>query len=262
MQARESGKQVAVLVELKARFDEQSNTDIDLLTPDEAIGADATELFNFLTGYSKQESYRKFLVAPVALRNHLTSFIERETACGEAGWIANKVNSLIDPRIIRALYTASQAGVRVDLIVRGICGLRPDIKGVSEEMRVLSIVDRFLQHSRIYYFHNRGESDVYIGSADLMPRNLDRRVELLVPPEDPTLQAEILKNIFEVQLRDTAKGYWLQPDGSYLPAALELRSKGSEAPLFNSQSWFLHSRATASQPQLAPAAPSAGESKR
>ena len=306
MRARENGKQVTVLVELKARFDEESNiewaraleragvhvvygliglkvhckvalvirreregiaryvhlstgnynattariySDLDYLTCDEEVGADASDLFNFLTGYSKQEQYRKFLVAPVSLRRHLLHFIEREIEHGEAGHIMIKVNSLVDAEMIRALYRASQAGVKVDLIVRGICCLRPGLDGVSENVRVLSIVGRFLEHSRIYYFHNRGEPDLYLGSADLMPRNIDRRVEVLFPVEDSLLREEIVENILNVQLRDTEKGYWLQSDGTYVPAEVRLRENGSEAPLFNSQSWFLNGRTSLLQPQ-------------
>lgn len=306
MRARENGKQVTVLVELKARFDEESNiewaraleragvhvvygliglkvhckvalvirreregiaryvhlstgnynattariySDLDYLTCDEDVGADASDLFNFLTGYSKQEQYRKFLVAPVNLRRNLVHFIEREIEHGEAGHIMIKVNSLVDAEMIRALYRASQAGVKVDLIVRGICCLRPGLEGVSEEVRVLSIVGRFLEHSRIYYFHNRGEPDLYVGSADLMPRNIDRRVEVLFPVEDPLLREEIVENILEVQLRDTEKGYWLQSDGTYVPAVAQLRQDGSEGPLFNSQAWFLNGRTSLLQPQ-------------
>lgn len=308
MRARENGKQVTVLVELKARFDEESNiewaraleragvhvvygliglkvhckvalvirreregiaryvhlstgnynattariySDLDYLTCDEEVGADASELFNFLTGYSKQEEYRKFLVAPVNLRRSLLRFIERETEHGEAGHIMIKVNSLVDAQMIRALYRASQAGVKVDLIVRGICCLRPGLKGISENVRVLSIVGRFLEHSRIYYFHNQGEPALYVGSADLMPRNIDRRVEVLFPVEDPLLRSEIVENILNVQLRDTEKGYWLQSDGTYAPAAAQLRENGKEAPLFNSQAWFLNGRTSLLQPQAA-----------
>jgi polyphosphate kinase len=227
-------------------------TDLDFLTADEALSADATELFNYLTGYSKQEVYRKFIVSPVNMRERVMDFIRRETERGEEGRIIIKVNSLVDARMIRALYQASQAGVKVDLIVRGICSLRPGLKGVSENIRVLSIVGRFLEHIRIYYFHNEGEPDVYIGSADLMPRNIDRRVEVLFPVEDPLLRKEIVENILNVQLRDTAKGYWLQPDGTYMRAAtLQVEVAGEVAePLFNSQAWFLNGRTTLLQPQM------------
>ena len=296
--ARENGKQVAVLVELKARFDEESNiewarslenagvhvvygliglkthckiclvvrrerdgihryvhvstgnyntitariyTDIGLMTSDPDFGADASELYNALTGYSKQDEYRKFLVAPVNLRRKLMHFIERETEHGEDGRIIIKVNSLIDSSMIRALYRASQAGVEIDLIVRGICALRPGIEGISENIRVLSIVGRFLEHSRIYYFHNLGESDLYVGSADLMPRNIDRRVEVLYPVEDPTLRREVLDNILKTYLDDTEKGHRLTADGTYVPAR-DFVENGE--PLFNSQEWLLNGRVT------------------
>lgn len=148
-----------------------------------------------------------------------------------------KINSLVDAKMIRALYEASQAGVQIDLLVRGICCLRPGLPGISENIRVLSIVGRYLEHSRIYYFHNKGKSDLYIGSADLMPRNLDRRVEVVFPVMDPELREEIINNMLLVQLQDTAKGRWLQGDGSYVRAA--------PAPgdaLFNSQQWFMDKR--------------------
>jgi polyphosphate kinase len=301
MRARENGKQVSVLVELKARFDEESNiewarmlekagvhvvygligykthckvclvvrreregirryvhlstgnyntitariyTDLGFMTADEDLGVDASELFNFLTGYSKQQEYRKFLVAPVTLRRELTALIERETAHGPDGRIIIKSNSLADAKITRALYQASQAGVQIDLNIRGICCLRPGIPGVSDNIRVKSIVGRFLEHSRIYYFHNLGDPALYVGSADLMPRNIDRRVETLFPIEDETLRREIVENILAVYLRDTEKAHILQADGSYTPAAESLAD--GESP-FNSQNWFLYERATLQQ---------------
>jgi polyphosphate kinase len=296
MRARENGKQVSVLVELKARFDEESNiewaralekagvhvvygliglkthcklclvvrrerdgirryvhlstgnyntitargyTDLGLMTSDDEIGADASELFNFLTGYSKQNSYRKFLVAPVNLRQHLLKFLEREIEHGADGRIILKLNSLVDEEIISTLYRASQAGVKIDLIVRGVCCLRPDVKGVSENIRVISIVGRFLEHSRIYYFGNKGQEDLYVGSADLMPRNIDRRVEVLFPIESPALQREIIDNIIQAYLHDSRKGHWLQPDGRYIPAASQ--ADENQEP-FSSQSWFMNGR--------------------
>jgi polyphosphate kinase len=209
------------------------------MTSDDEIGADASELFNFLTGYSKQNSYRKFLVAPVNMREHFLEFLERVIAHGEAGHIVFKLNSLVDGEIISTLYRASQAGVKIDLIVRGICCLRPGVKGVSENIRVLSIVGRFLEHSRIYYFHNKGEGDLYVGSADLMPRNIDRRVEVLFPIESPELRQDIIDNIVSAYLKDTVKGHWLQADGRYIEAdSLEDETK----PLFNSQEWFMNGR--------------------
>jgi polyphosphate kinase len=296
--ARENGKQVAVLVELKARFDEESNiewarslenagvhvaygliglkthckvclvvrrerdgirryvhvstgnyntvtarmyTDIGMMTSNADFGADATELFNALTGFSKQEEYRKFLVAPVNLRRKLLQFIEREAEHAENGRIIIKVNSLVDAKLIRALYRASQAGVEIDLIVRGICSLRPGMEGISDNIRVLSIVGRFLEHSRIYYFHNQGESELYVGSADLMPRNIDRRVEVLYPVEDPTLRQEIIDNILQIYLKDTEMGHRLIADGTYLPAHDFVED--GDAP-FNSQEWLLNGRVT------------------
>ncbi len=293
MKARENGKQVSVLVELKARFDEESNiewaralekagvhvvygliglkthckmclvvrreregirryvhlstgnyntitarlyTDMGIMMADEDLGADATELFNYLTGYSKQRDYRKFLVAPVNLRKQLLAFIERETGYGEQGRMILKSNSLVDPQITRALYRASQAGVKVDLIIRGICSLRPGVPNVSENIRVTSIVGRYLEHTRIYYFANNGEPDMYIGSADLMPRNIDRRVEVLFPIENPMLRQNILEDVLQVYLRDTAKAYVLQADGQYVPRR-SLEEDG--APLFNSQTWLM-----------------------
>lgn len=300
MQARENGKQVAVLVELKARFDEESNiewaraletagvhvvygliglkthckvslvvrrerdglrryvhlstgnyntvtarvyTDIGFMTSDEEIGADATELFNYLTGYSKQTQYRKFLVAPVNLRQNLMHFIERETEHGEQGRIIIKANALVDARIIQALYRASQAGVKIDLIIRSICCLRPGVPRVSDNIRVISIVGRFLEHSRIYYFHNLGQPDLYLGSADMMPRNIDRRVEVMFPIENPQMREEIVENILKVHLQDTAQGRWLQADGTYVPAAA---LQDQDAPLFNSQLYLLNRRTSAS----------------
>lgn len=291
--ARENNKQVAVLVELKARFDEASNirwaheleeagvhvvygliglkvhckillivrreregirryvhlssgnynietarvyTDIGFMSSDYDLGADASDLFNFLTGYTRQESYRKFLVAPVNMRQGVLKFIERETEHGLNGRIVIKCNSLVDAELIRALYRASQAGVQIDLLVRGICCLRPGLPGISDNIQVISLVGRFLEHSRIYYFHNQGTPDLYVGSADLMPRNLDRRVEILFPIEDPDLRRDIVENILLVYLRDTAQSHLLQSDGTYIPRAT-LVAEGEQP--FDSQSWFL-----------------------
>ena len=306
MRARENGKQVAVLVELKARFDEESNIewaralekagvhvaygliglkthckiclvvrreregiqryvhlstgnynaatsrvygDLDFLTADDDLGADATELFNYLTGYSKQENYRKFIVAPVTFRDRILSFIAREAEQGSEGRIVIKLNSLVDAETIRALYRASQAGVKIDLIARGICCLRPGLEGISENIRVLSIVGRFLEHSRIYYFRNDDHPLLFLGSADLMPRNIERRVEVLFPVQDPILRQEIIGNILDVQLRDEARGYWLQKNGSYERVPI-LAQEGDGAEPFNSQTWFLNGRATLQQPQM------------
>ncbi len=297
MKARENGKQVAALVELKARFDEESNiewaralenagvhvvygliglkthckvtlvvrreregiqryvhlatgnynsmtariyTDLGILVRDQEFGADATELFNYLTGFSKQAAYRKFLVAPVNLRQRILELIERETAHGENGRLIFKCNSLVDAPIIRALYRASRAGVQIDLIIRGICSLRPGIPGVSENIRVTSIVGRFLEHSRIYYFQNQDEPVMYVGSADLMPRNIDRRVEILFPIEQEETRQHILQDLLQIYLRDTEKAYALQPDGTYVPKA-NLLEEGET--LFNSQDWYLQKHA-------------------
>ncbi|MUG95503.1 polyphosphate kinase 1 [Scytonema sp. UIC 10036] len=273
--AAENKKQVAVLVELKARFDEENNiswarqledagvhvvyglvglkthtkttlvvrkegddirryvhigtgnynsktaklyTDLGLFSCREDLGADLTDLFNYLTGYSLQHSYRKLLVSPVNMRDRMVSFIRREIDhCqnGHPGRIIAKMNSLVDPQMIATLYEASQAGVQIDLIIRGICCLRPGVKGVSENIRVISIVGRYLEHSRIFYFHNNGQEEIYIGSADWMPRNLDRRVEAVVPIEDANLVKQ-LKNILDIMLADNRQAWELQPDGQYL----------------------------------------------
>jgi polyphosphate kinase len=177
-----------------------------------------SELFNFLTGYSRQRDYRKLLVAPVTLRPRLLELIEREIEQHQQhgeGRLIFKMNSLIDPRMIDALYRASQAGVQVDLIIRGMCCLRPGIPGRSEHVHVRSIVGPFLEHSRIYYFRNGGNEEVYMGSADLMQRNLDRRVEQVYPLEDPDLRYFIRHHVLEISLRDNTRTRVLQPDGSY-----------------------------------------------
>lgn len=273
--AAENGKQVAALVELKARFDEENNiqwarklekagvhvvyglvglkthtkiamvvrreeehirryvhigtgnynpktarlyTDLGLLTCRDDLGADLTDLFNFLTGYSRQRAYRKLLVAPVNIREQMVSFIDREIENANQGQhsrIVVKMNALVDPKMIRKLYQASQAGVQIDLIVRGICCLRPQVPGVSENIRVMSIVGRYLEHSRIFYFYNQGQEQVFIGSADWMPRNLNRRVEAITPVEDPDL-AKDLEEILGIMLSDNRQAWDLQPDGNYM----------------------------------------------
>ncbi len=297
LDAIQNGKQVAVLVELKARFDEESNiewakqleaegvhvvygllglkthskialvvreegdeirrylhlstgnynantalqyTDIGLLTSDEEMGADASDLFNFLTGYSAKEDYRKFLVAPINLRSGLEELIEREMKCAQEGHAARiiiKTNSLVDDAMIRLLYKASQAGVQIDLIVRGMCCLRPGLKGVSENIRVTSIVGRFLEHSRIYYFRNAGAEQVYLGSADVRTRNLDRRVEILFPIQDTRLVRHIRDDILKIYLADNVKARLLCPDGSYVRVKPEA---GQER--MNAQEWFIANR--------------------
>jgi polyphosphate kinase len=273
--AAENGKQVAALVELKARFDEENNilwarrleqsgvhvvyglaglkthtkvvlvvrqednkirryvhigtgnynyktaklyTDLGLLSCREELGADLTDLFNFLTGYSRQKSYRKLLVAPVTMRNRMIEMIYREaehSKNGGSGRIVAKMNALVDSQMIRTLYEASQAGVRIDLIVRGICCLRPGVKGISDNINVISIVGRFLEHSRIFYFHNGGKEKIYIGSADWMTRNLSRRVEAITPIEDPSIMQE-LQEILGIMLADNRQAWELQSDGSYV----------------------------------------------
>lgn len=193
-------------------------TDLGILSCRDELGADLTDLFNFLTGYSRQRSYRKLLVAPVSLRLGMMKLIEREIEHARNGHharIVAKMNSLVDPKIIAALYQASQAGVQIDLIVRGICCLRPGIPGVSDRIRVISIVGRFLEHARIFYFHNQGAEESYIGSADWMRRNLDRRVEAVTPIDDPDIQKD-LQEILGVMLADNRHAWELQPDGSYI----------------------------------------------
>ncbi|MEW5980380.1 MAG: polyphosphate kinase 1 [Acidobacteriota bacterium] len=296
LRAMEQGKQVAVLVELKARFDEESNihwaraleregvhvvygllglkthckvalvvrqegnsirryvhlatgnynpvtaqlyTDLGYLSSDEAIGADATDLFNYLTGYSAKKDYRKLLVAPINLRERLESLIQAEIEHqkrGERGHLIFKVNSLGDKKIIRLLYEASQAGVKVDLIVRGICCLCPGLPGISENIRVVSIVGRFLEHSRIFYFRNGGDELIYLGSADLMPRNLNHRVEVLFPLEEPKWVRYIRDQVLPTYLNDNLKSRLMRPDGTYI----RLSPDGEDR--VNSQSWFLRHR--------------------
>ncbi|MEO0373926.1 MAG: polyphosphate kinase 1 [Cyanobacteria bacterium P01_A01_bin.17] len=273
--AAENGKQVIVLVELKARFDEENNiqwarklekvgvhvvygivglkihtkvalvvrrekqrirryvhigtgnynpktarlyTDLGLLSCREELGADLTDLFNYLTGFARQQQYRKLLVAPVSLRDRTYALIEREIThqeAGKSGRIIAKMNALIDKKIIMALYRASQAGVEIDLIIRGICSLRPGVPGVSENIRVTSIIGRFLEHDRIFYFENQGDPTVLIGSADWRARNLDRRVEAVVPIEDPVLVTR-LYNLLQQMLADTRQAWELQASGEYI----------------------------------------------
>ncbi len=279
--AAEQGKQVAVLVELKARFDERNNiewatrmeaagihvvygvvslkthaklclivrkdqdgirryahvgtgnynraaaqvyTDIGLFTSDPGIVGDITDVFNYLTGYSNRRVYDQLLVAPVALRTQLKALIDRECEHQQAGRPARiifKLNAVADPGMIRNLYRASQCGVQTDLVVRGVCCLRPGIPGISEHITVRSIVGRFLEHSRIYHFENGGDPEVYIGSADLMERNLDRRVEVLCPVHQPDLRAHLRGVVLETLLADTDRARVLRTDGSYAPVAVE-----------------------------------------
>ncbi|MBD2580667.1 polyphosphate kinase 1 [Oscillatoria sp. FACHB-1406] len=207
-------------------------TDLGLFSCQEELGADLTDLFNFLTGYSRQRSYRKMLVSPVNMRDRITAMIDREIEhChnGNSGRIVVKMNSLVDKKIIAALYKASQAGVQIDLIIRGICCLRPGIAGLSENIRVISIVGSLLEHSRIFYFHNNGEDEVYIGSADWMPRNLDRRVEAVTPIDDPEIRKD-LQEILGVMLADNRQAWELQSDGKYIQ-----RQPESEQQVQNAQ---------------------------
>jgi polyphosphate kinase len=275
IEARDADTQVAVLVELKARFDEENNiewaraleqagvhvvyglmglkthckvllivrreghgirrylhlgtgnynattariyTDYSLMTSDPDLGSDATDLFNYLTGYSRQTVFRKMLVAPINLRQRMAAMIAREAEHAMAGRPARivfKMNSLVDGEMIDLLYAASQAGVRIDLIVRGICCLRPGIKGISDNINVVSIVGRFLEHTRAFYFENGGTPQLYMGSADLMTRNLDRRVEVLFPVEDPALRDQVYRDMMLVQLSDNAQAHRLSPDGTW-----------------------------------------------
>jgi polyphosphate kinase len=285
LEAIENGKQVAVLLELKARFDEESNiewaraleregvhvvygllglkvhckialivrrehdsirryvhlgtgnynpatarlyTDLSLFTADPDIGADATDLFNYLTGYSHKADFRRLLVAPVTMRQQFADLIRRETALGSRGHLILKMNALEDKAMIRLLYEASRAGVKVELIVRGLCCLRPGLPGVSENITVRSVVGRFLEHSRLFYFGNGGAEEMYAGSADLMPRNLDRRVELLFPILNPGIVRYLRDVVLEKYLADTRKVRFGKADGTY------------ESPrgTMDSQAWF------------------------
>ncbi|MEM8863083.1 MAG: RNA degradosome polyphosphate kinase, partial [Chloroflexota bacterium] len=173
-------------------------TDLGFMTTDSDICTDISELFNVLTGYSNQNDYRKLLVAPVSARQKLTAMIDRETALGERGKISFKINHLVDAKMIQALYRASMAGVKVDLTIRGICCLRPGLPGVSDNITVRSTIGRFLEHTRIFYFGNNGRPKLFAGSADLMPRNLDRRIESIFPIEKDVLKKEVIENIMNV----------------------------------------------------------------
>jgi polyphosphate kinase len=275
MRAAEAGKQVAVLVELKARFDERNNiawatrlesagihvvyglvnlkvhcklclvvrkegdgirryahvatgnynrvtsqiyTDLGLFTADEGILDDVTEVFNSLTGYSNKRSYNALLVAPTGLRQGFRALVEREVEHAKNGRPARiiiKNNAVADQGMIKTLYRASQSGVHIDMVVRGVCCLRPGIPGISDRITVRSVVGRFLEHSRIYYFDNGGTPEAYIGSADLMERNLDRRVEVLCPVNDPALRQHLRDSVLDALLSDTDRAWRLQTNGSY-----------------------------------------------
>jgi polyphosphate kinase len=211
-------------------------TDLGILTTNEEICADASDLFNVLTGYSRQKQYRQLMVAPVNLRQRMTALIERETEHGRAGRPARiivKVNRLADPEVIRVLYEASQVGVPIDLIVRGVCMLRPGVPGLSETINVRSIVGPLLEHSRVFYFANGGDEEIYIGSSDWMPRNFDRRIEVVVPIYDPNLKRYLKDVVLNAYLSDNVKARRLLPDGSY-----ERIEPTSDEERFNSQRHF------------------------
>lgn len=214
--------------------------DFSYITCNPEIGADVTELFNALTGYAEQFRYRRLLVAPDTLKSGVLQRIEREIERHNThgdGYIACKMNGLLDRDIITTFYRASQAGVPVDLNVRGLCGLRPGIPGVSDTIRVISIVGRFLEHARIYYFRNGGDADILLGSSDLMPRNLKRRVEVLFPVPDARYRNAIC-DILQVHLRDTEKSHMLMPDGTYA----RLKNTDEEEERMNSQTWLTEHR--------------------
>ncbi|MDD1701873.1 MAG: polyphosphate kinase 1 [Methanoregula sp.] len=294
MEARENGKAVAALIELKARFDEENNigwaraleragvhvvygvvglkvhakicmvvrrekggirrymhlgtgnynattsrvyTDFGMFTCDRDIGYDVANLFNFLTGYARFDQYRKLSVAPVTLRKNIISRIDREIEIHKkqgGGHLAFKMNALVDQECIVALYRASMAGVKTDLQIRGICCLRPGLPGISENITVSAIVGRFLEHARLYYFHNGGNEEVLLGSADLMPRNLDRRVEVLFPVTDEKIKKTLLTTILGTELQDNQKLRLLSSDGTYT-----IRKPAPDRQPVNSQAWFL-----------------------
>jgi polyphosphate kinase len=218
----------------------QTYEDIGMFTCDEDMGADATDLFNYLTGYSSKKEYLKLLVAPINLRNRMEFLIKREIEVqknGGQGYLIFKINSMVDRKMIQLLYTASQAGVKVDLFVRGICCMRPGMPGVSDNIQITSIVGRFLEHSRIYYFKNGGNEEIYLGSADLMPRNIDRRVEVLFPVQDKQMILHIRDNILNYYMKDNTKARKMLPDGSYS----RLKPQKDEEPL-NIQNWFITTR--------------------
>ena len=211
-------------------------TDLGLFTADDAIGRDATELFNYLTGFSQQESYRKLFVAPVNLRENLNELFDREIAHQQAGRPARiiaKLNRLADRQITEKLYEVSRAGIKVDLIVRGICMLRPGVPGLSENIRVRSIVGRFLEHSRVFYFANGGNEEFYIGSADWMARNLKHRIEVVTPIEDPSAKAYLKDVLLDAYLTDNVQARELQSDGSYRPLSKQSQHE------FDSQAYFI-----------------------
>jgi polyphosphate kinase len=294
IEAAERGKQVAVLVELKARFDEQNNifwarelekvgvhvvyglvglkthakmtlvvrkeadgvnryvhlatgnynattakiyTDLGFFTCDKEICTDVSDIFNYLTGYSKQHSFKKLILAPVNMRESIISMIVREienVKAGGEGKIIMKLNAVVDPAIISCLYEASNQGVQIQLIIRGICCLIPGVPGLSENIKVISIVGRFLEHSRVFYFYNNGADEIYLSSADMMQRNLDRRVETAFPLEDEKLRTELFKTLIRFALKDNVKARELQADGTY-----KRIDPGTDKKI-NSQEWLMN----------------------
>jgi polyphosphate kinase len=223
-------------------------TDFGLFTCDDDIASDVSELFNVLTGYAHQTEYRKLLVAPTSMREEVAARIEREIDRHRLhgdGYLAFKMNALVDKRMIQALYRASQAGVKIQLQIRGICSLRPGVQGLSENIRVTSIVGRFLEHARIFYFRNGGDEEMLLGSADLMPRNLNRRVEVLFPVGERVLEL-IRDAVLFVHLNDNVQSRLLQPDGTYI----RLRPGPDEEPL-DSQAWMLEHFAKRSEDGIA-----------
>jgi polyphosphate kinase len=210
-------------------------TDLGLLSARPELGQDLAELFNYLTGFSKQQNFRRLLVAPVTLRRSMEALIERETQHaleGRTAHIKAKMNALVDPRIIALLYRASQAGVQIDLVVRGMCSLRPGVAGVSDNIRVSSVIGRFLEHSRLFWFANGGEQEMYIGSADWMGRNLDRRVEAVAPIEDPQLRQQ-LERLIDSYLDDNCTAWDMQSDGSFVQRMPEQDGYAVQAALID-----------------------------
>ena len=208
-------------------------TDIGLLSARPELGQDLVELFNYLTGFSKQQSFRRLLVAPVTLRKGMEALIEREIGharSGGVGAIRAKMNALVDPAIIALLYEASKAGVKIDLIIRGMCCLRPGLAGVSENIRVQSIIGRFLEHSRLFWFGNNGEPEIYFGSADWMPRNLDRRVEAVTPVDDPKLRAQ-LERLLDAYLSDNCSAWDMRSDGTFVQRQPEGEPRSAQIDL-------------------------------
>jgi len=307
LEAQRNRKQVGVLVELKARFDEESNIgwarkleregvhvtygllglkthckvalvvrkegdhirrylhlgtgnynsitahlyeDMGLFTCDEDLATDATALFNRLSGYSAKKDYRKLLIAPINMRESLMELIRREIEHqrkGGQGYLIFKANGLTDKPIISLLYEASHAGVKIDLLIRGTCCLRPGLENVSQNIRVISILGRFLEHSRIYYFHNAGNPQVYLGSADLMDRNLDRRIEVLFPIREPAMVNHIYEDILSVYLADNERARRMQADGTY-----ERLKPGEKDKPVDVQSWLLEQRLARAVPVRPP----------